>query len=126
MIKDVMVRLDGSAADHTRLPAAESIADLYYSTIIGLFINIMPNLVPADVGAAAVGTLTLAEKAREAGGSDGGTPRKAARGSLADASSSAASMPSWRTRRILLLARPARPMRSLHCARATRGNSKRP
>jgi nucleotide-binding universal stress UspA family protein len=67
MIKDVMVRLDGSAADHTRLPAAESIADLYDSTIIGLFINIMPTLVPADVEAAAVGTLTLAEKAREAG-----------------------------------------------------------
>jgi nucleotide-binding universal stress UspA family protein len=67
MIKDVMVRLNGSAADNTRLPAAESIADLYDGRIIGLFINILPTLVPADVEAAAIGTLTLAEKAREAG-----------------------------------------------------------
>jgi nucleotide-binding universal stress UspA family protein len=67
MIKDVMVRLDGSAGDHVRLTAGEGIAELYDSRIIGLFINILPTLVPADVDTAGISTLDLIERAREAG-----------------------------------------------------------
>ncbi len=42
MLKDVMVRLDGTAADEVRLAAVNDIADLFDSQVIGLFLNIMP------------------------------------------------------------------------------------
>ena len=42
MIKDVMVRLDGSTADEVRLSAANDIADLFDSQVTGLFLNVMP------------------------------------------------------------------------------------
>ena len=41
MIKDVMVRLDGSAADEVRLSAVNDIADLFDSQVTGLFLNVM-------------------------------------------------------------------------------------
>jgi nucleotide-binding universal stress UspA family protein len=69
MIKDVMVRLDGSAGDHVRLTAAEGIAELYDSRVIALFLNILPTLLPAGVDTAGIGTLDLIERAREAGNS---------------------------------------------------------
>ncbi|CAA2141642.1 universal stress protein [Hyphomicrobium sp. ghe19] len=67
MIKDVMVSLDGSAADQTRLHAAESIADLYDGRIIGLFVNLLPALLAADADMAALGTVSLIEKAKKEG-----------------------------------------------------------
>jgi nucleotide-binding universal stress UspA family protein len=42
MIKDVMVRLDGTAADDVRLAAAKDMADLFDGQIIGLFFNVLP------------------------------------------------------------------------------------
>jgi hypothetical protein len=37
MIKDVMVTLEGTAADETRLAAVEVIAGLFQSQVIGLY-----------------------------------------------------------------------------------------
>jgi hypothetical protein len=48
MIKDVMVRLDGSAADEVRLAAVNEIADLFHSQVIGLFLNILPVVIAAE------------------------------------------------------------------------------
>lgn len=67
MIKDVMVPLDGSAADQTRLHAAESIADLYDGRIIGLFVNLLPTLLAADPNISELGKVDLISKAKEAG-----------------------------------------------------------
>jgi nucleotide-binding universal stress UspA family protein len=52
MIKDVMVYLDGSAADDMRLAAVDDIATLFRSHIIGLFLNPIPLLAPVDGGTA--------------------------------------------------------------------------
>jgi hypothetical protein len=43
MIKDVMVRLDGTSGDDTRLAAATQIAGLFESHITGLFFNLVPD-----------------------------------------------------------------------------------
>ena len=40
MLKDVMVRLDGTAADEVRLAAVNDIADLFDSQVIGLLFSI--------------------------------------------------------------------------------------
>ena len=48
MIKDVMVRLDGSAADEVRLSAVNDIADLFDSQVTGLFLNVMPLVVAPE------------------------------------------------------------------------------
>ena len=68
MIKDVMVWLDGSIADEVRLAAAEDIARIFQSHIIGLFLNPLPSLVPAEGDpAGVVREAELMERAREVG-----------------------------------------------------------
>jgi nucleotide-binding universal stress UspA family protein len=46
MIKLVMARLDGSAADDVRLSAAAELADMFKAEIVGLFLNIVPEEKP--------------------------------------------------------------------------------
>jgi nucleotide-binding universal stress UspA family protein len=68
MIKDIIVCLDGTAADEFRLAAVDSVAALFQSQIIGLFLNPMP--APAVVEADPVGRVRAAElleQARQAG-----------------------------------------------------------
>jgi hypothetical protein len=48
MIKDVMVRLDGTTADATRLAAAEYISGVFDGHIIGIFLNVLPLIVPVE------------------------------------------------------------------------------
>jgi hypothetical protein len=48
MIKDVMGRADGTAAEVTPLSAAVMIAELFEGRIIGLFLNLLPPLMLAD------------------------------------------------------------------------------
>ena len=68
MIKDVMVHLDGTSADERRLAAASSIAILFESHVIGLFLNVLPMVTPAEGDSAgAVMVTDLLEKARQAG-----------------------------------------------------------
>jgi hypothetical protein len=49
MIKDVMVCLEGTAADDMRLAAVESVATLFNSHVIGLFLNTVDAAVDVDV-----------------------------------------------------------------------------
>jgi nucleotide-binding universal stress UspA family protein len=67
MIKDVMVRLDGSTADEVRLSAANDIADLFDSQVTGLFLNVMPLVVAPEDGVGALAATELMEAAKEAG-----------------------------------------------------------
>jgi len=67
MIKDVMVRLDGSAADEVRLSAVNDIADLFDSQVTGLFLNVMPLVVALEDGVGAMAATELMEAAKEAG-----------------------------------------------------------
>jgi nucleotide-binding universal stress UspA family protein len=64
MIKDVMVTLDGSAADEIRLAAVSTIAGQFDSDVIALFLNTVPSVVA--VQADSPGPMLL-EKAREYG-----------------------------------------------------------
>jgi hypothetical protein len=65
MIKDVMVRLDGTSADDVRLAAANLIAETFESHITGLFFNVLPSTVLDGAG---VNQATrLLDRAREAG-----------------------------------------------------------
>jgi nucleotide-binding universal stress UspA family protein len=66
MIKDVMVRLDGTPADSARLAAAAMVAALFDAHLVGLFLNLLPLFVPPD-GVGAVLVADLIEKARRAG-----------------------------------------------------------
>jgi nucleotide-binding universal stress UspA family protein len=66
MIKDVMVRLDGTAADDIRLAAAQAISDRFDGTIVGLFLNLMPMLV-ADIETGVLTVPELLRQARESG-----------------------------------------------------------
>ncbi len=65
MIKDVMVRLDGGLSDATRLAAANEIARIFDSAVIGLYINVLPLLVPEEGGA--INSVELLNRARAAG-----------------------------------------------------------
>jgi nucleotide-binding universal stress UspA family protein len=68
MIKDVMVRLDGSPADSLRLDAAKSIADTFDGQIIGLFLNPLPlPIIPDFDGAGAVQAAELLQLAKDVG-----------------------------------------------------------
>jgi nucleotide-binding universal stress UspA family protein len=68
MIKDVMVRLDGTRADDARLVAVDQIAEYFDSHIIGLFLNVLPLLIPAEGdGAAAAESARLVDYARVVG-----------------------------------------------------------
>jgi hypothetical protein len=66
MIKDVMVRLDGTAADDIRLTAAQAISERFNSTIVGLFLNLMPMLV-ADIETGMFTVPDLIRQARASG-----------------------------------------------------------
>ncbi len=67
MVKDVMVRLDGTAADEVRLAAVNGIADIFDSHIIGLYFNVMPVVVAAEDGVGAIGAAELLQAAKDAG-----------------------------------------------------------
>jgi nucleotide-binding universal stress UspA family protein len=67
MIKDVMLRLDGTAADEVRLAAVNDIAELFDSQVIGLFINVLPVVIAAEDGIGAARAAELLQAAREAG-----------------------------------------------------------
>jgi nucleotide-binding universal stress UspA family protein len=68
MIKDVMVHLDGTAADETRLAAVDDIAELFQSRVIGLFLNVLPLHAPGEEdGIGAIRAVNLLQLAREAG-----------------------------------------------------------
>src|SRR5262245_8176729 len=66
MIKDVMVRLDGSAADDMRLSVAKDVAETFDGQLVALFINELPHIVP-DEGIAVGDSVELMTQAREAG-----------------------------------------------------------
>jgi nucleotide-binding universal stress UspA family protein len=66
MIKDVMVPVDGSAADDARLAAANQIAEAFHSQITGLFLNVLPMLIVPEDGVGAARAAELLEKARAA------------------------------------------------------------
>jgi nucleotide-binding universal stress UspA family protein len=66
MIKDVMVPVDGSAADDARLAAANQIAEAFHSQITGLFLNVLPMLIVPEDGVGATRAAELLEKARAA------------------------------------------------------------
>ena len=67
MIKDVMLRLDGTAGDEVRLAAVNDIAELFDSQVIGLFLNILPVVIAAEDGIGAARAAELLQAAREAG-----------------------------------------------------------
>jgi nucleotide-binding universal stress UspA family protein len=68
MIKDVMVRLDGTPADDVRLAAVSQIAEIFDSHITGLLFNALPPLVPDGFNGAGANEVTkLLDAAREAG-----------------------------------------------------------
>jgi nucleotide-binding universal stress UspA family protein len=66
MIKDVMVPVDGNAADDARLAAANQIAEAFHSQITGLFLNVLPMLIVPEDGVGAARAAELLEKARAA------------------------------------------------------------
>jgi nucleotide-binding universal stress UspA family protein len=69
MIKDVMVYLDGSPTDEVRLAAGANLAEVFQAHLIGLFLNVLPDVIPPieppDVGAQLSATVT--QQARELG-----------------------------------------------------------
>jgi nucleotide-binding universal stress UspA family protein len=68
MIKDVMVRLDGTPADDVRLAAVGQIAEIFDSHITGLLFNALPPLVPEGFNGAGGNEVTrLLDAARQAG-----------------------------------------------------------
>jgi nucleotide-binding universal stress UspA family protein len=70
LIKDVMVRLDGTAADDVRLAAVNGIADQFESHVIALVLNVLPMPVPVESDPLSpVHLADLQQQAREAGDS---------------------------------------------------------
>jgi nucleotide-binding universal stress UspA family protein len=67
MIKDVMVHLDGTEADNIRIAAAVDLAEHFDSHVIGLLLNVMPEIVPAADGLAGADIVLLMDAARRAG-----------------------------------------------------------
>ena len=68
MIKDMMVRLDSSAADELRLAAGKGIADVFDSQVIALFLNVLPVFGAAERdGIGATQAAELMRRAREGG-----------------------------------------------------------
>ena len=68
MIKDVMVRLDGTPVDDVRLAAVGQIAEIFDSHITGLLFNALPPLVPDGFNGADANEVTrLLDAARQAG-----------------------------------------------------------
>jgi nucleotide-binding universal stress UspA family protein len=66
MIKDVMVPVDGTAADEVRLAAANHIAEVFDSQIIGLFVNVLPVATVPEDGIGAIQVAKLIDTARQA------------------------------------------------------------
>ncbi len=66
MLNDVMVHLDGTQADARRVEAANDVAACFDSHLVGLFLNPLPDIVPAD-GVSTVVVADLIEAARRAG-----------------------------------------------------------
>src|SRR5947209_654170 len=64
MIKDVMVCLEGIAADDVRIAAVEFVAGLFDSHVIGLFLNTVPSMAPVEAEGPGA---PLFEEAREFG-----------------------------------------------------------
>jgi nucleotide-binding universal stress UspA family protein len=64
MIKDVMVRLNGTKADDIRLAAVDSIAERFHGHVIGLFLNILPVIFVEEGDG--VGAIRAAEKLKQA------------------------------------------------------------
>ena len=103
MIKDVMVRLEGTVADDLRLAAAADIAGQFESHVVGLFLNIVPPPLPADPeGAGIAQTALLVEEARAAGDKVAKLVTARLAQSISLPTRSPASVP----------ARPAQPIRS--------------
>jgi nucleotide-binding universal stress UspA family protein len=68
MIKDVMVRLDGTTADDMRLAVVDRLADMFGSQVIGLYFNVLPVMIPEEGDSAgAIAAAELMQRAREAG-----------------------------------------------------------
>lgn len=68
MIKDVMVCLEGGAADDMRLAAVKSVAERFESHVIALYFNTVPAIVPGEGDErAAIHAVELMEMARAAG-----------------------------------------------------------
>jgi nucleotide-binding universal stress UspA family protein len=71
MIKDIMLHLDGSPEDETRLKYGQAIASAGRAHLIGIFTNLLPELTvatPMDGGAAVMQVLVeLEERARRDG-----------------------------------------------------------
>lgn len=69
MIKHVMVYLDGSPTDEVRLVASANLAEIYQAHLTGLFMNVLPDVIPPieppDIGAQLSATVT--QQARELG-----------------------------------------------------------
>ncbi|CUA91051.1 Universal stress protein family [Chelatococcus sambhunathii] len=69
MIRDILVHLDGSAADETRIIHAEAIAGHFDAHVTGLFTNIVPTpFIPAADGLAAASILEESRRQAEAAG----------------------------------------------------------
>jgi nucleotide-binding universal stress UspA family protein len=67
MIKDVMVRLDGTAADDLRLSTAISIAGAFDGHMIALFLNPLPLPLGSDIDGGTVAAAELFRLAKETG-----------------------------------------------------------
>jgi nucleotide-binding universal stress UspA family protein len=68
MIKDIVVRLDGTSGDVARLAAVNQIAEIFESHVTGLFFNVLPSLVPDALNdAGADRAAKLLEEAKRAG-----------------------------------------------------------
>jgi nucleotide-binding universal stress UspA family protein len=68
MIKDVMVRLDGTKADEVRLAAVDAIAELFEAQIIGLYLNVLPVIfVEEGDGVGAIRAAEALKKAKAIG-----------------------------------------------------------
>src|ERR1700684_4442589 len=68
MIKDVMVRLDGTSGDDVRLAAVNQIAEIFESHITGLFFNVLSSFVPDGRNGARAGqAANLLDRAKQAG-----------------------------------------------------------
>ncbi|MEA2986868.1 MAG: hypothetical protein QOD94_3122 [Alphaproteobacteria bacterium] len=65
MIKDVMVRLEGTAGDDARLSAAQEIIEIFDGRVIALYINILPLIPPDEESGIYLGDLM--EQTRTAG-----------------------------------------------------------
>jgi nucleotide-binding universal stress UspA family protein len=67
MIKDVMVALEGTAADEVRLSAVETVAGMFQSHVVGLFLHAVPYIVAVDGDAIGATRIAELEEARELG-----------------------------------------------------------